>query len=59
MLLNDRTINLLMKGKLDMRAGISEVGGGGNSDTGDSVSDAETLVLVHQEEEVEIFKVEK
>ena len=36
--LNDRTINLLMKGKLDMSAGTIDGGGGNRSDTGDSVS---------------------
>ena len=57
--LNDRTINLLMKGNLDMSAGTIDGGGGNRSDTGDSVSDAETWTAIIQEQEVEIFVVNK
>jgi hypothetical protein len=56
--LNDRTINLLMKGKLDMSVGTVD-GGGRTSDTGDSFSDEEAWTAVIQEQEVELFVVDK
>ena len=56
--LNDRTINLLMKGELDMSAGTVD-GGGRTSDTGDSFSDAEAWTAVIQEQTVELFVVDK
>ena len=51
--LNDRTINLLMKGDIDMSVTVGEelvkVG----------VSDVETVAIIAQEKEVEIFVVDK
>ena len=51
--LNDRTINLLMKGDIDMSVVVGEdlvkVG----------VSDVETVAIIAQEKEVEIFAVDK
>ena len=51
--LNDRTINLLMKGDIDMSATTSE--------KGEEIkeSDAEVIDLLDIEEEVEIFVVDK
>ena len=53
--LNDRTINLLMKGNIDMSATTGDGdGGGGNSNY---VSDAEAVETVYKEKEVEMFIV--
>ena len=55
--LNDRTINLLMKGNVDMSATAGEEG-----ETGDwrgKTSDAEAEELVKKEKEVELFTVDK
>ena len=54
--LNDRTINLLMKGNIDMSAMTTGDGDGGG---GNSVSDAEAVETVHKEKEVEMFIVDK
>ena len=53
--LNDRTINLLMKGKIDMSA----TNGEDETDNTITVSDAETVQAVHKEKEVEMFIVDK
>ena len=55
--LNDRTINLLMKGNIGMSATTSEYDAGGGG--GNSVSDAEAVETVYKEKEVEIFIVGK
>ena len=56
--LNDRTINLLMKGNVDMSATTGEAGEdeGGNPST---FSDAEAVETVKKEQEVELFIVYK
>ena len=57
--LNDRTINLLMKGNVDMSATTGEHDDGGSGRGGNSVSDAEAVETVYKEKEVELFIVEK
>ena len=68
--LNDRTINLLMEGNVDMGATAGEQADGehadgddegGNTKNGDkiSVSDAEVKVIVNSKKEVEVFTTEK
>ena len=47
--LNDRTINLLMKGEIDMNA---TTGGSDVSYNRISISDAEVVETVHKEKEV-------
>ena len=54
--LNDRTINLLMKGNVDMSATTELVGDVVHNV---SFSDAETVEAVHKEKEVEMFIVDK
>ena len=54
--LNDRTINLLMKGRIDMGA---TTGGSSVSYNRISISDAEVVETVHKEKEVEMFIVDK
>ena len=54
--LNDRTINLSMKGKIDMGA---TTGGSSVSYNRISISDAEVVETVHKEKEVEMFIVDK
>ena len=54
--LNDRTINLLMKGKIDMNA---TTGGSDVSYNRISICDAEVVETVHKEKEVEMFTVSK
>ena len=54
--LNDRTLNLLMKGNVDMSA---TTGGSGVSYNRISISDLEADEPVKKETEVELFKVEK
>ena len=51
--LNDRTINLLLKGDIDM--------GATNSETAEVItdSDKEVVDLIHVEQEVELFIVDK
>ena len=51
--LNDRTINLLMKGNIDMSVTVGE------EFEAISVSDAEVVAIIDQEKEVEIFVVDK
>ena len=51
--LNDRTINLLMKGDIDMSVTVGE------EFEAISVSDAEVVAIIAQEKEVEIFAVDK
>ena len=51
--LNDRTINLLLKGNIDMSAAV------GSEEQAISVSDGEVVALIDKEKEVEIFVVEK
>ena len=53
--LNDRTINLLMKGKIDMSA----TNGEDETDNTITVSDAEAVGTVYKEKEVEMFIVGK
>ena len=53
--LNDRTINLLMKGNVDMSATTGEAGEGDKN----TVSDAEVKDIVNSEKEVEMFIVDK
>ena len=54
--LNDRTINLLMKGEIDMSA---TTGGSDVSYNRITFSDAEAVETVHKEKEVEMFIVDK
>ena len=56
---NDRTINLLMQGNVDMSATTGEEGGGFASGWGGKASDAEAGELVKKEKEVELFTVDK
>ena len=53
--LNDRTTNLLMKGKIDMSAT------NGDDETGNPIkfSDVEAVETVHKEKEVELITVDK
>ena len=57
--LNDRTINLLMKGNIDMSATTGEYDDGGGGGGGNSVSDAEFVDITVKEKTVEIFIVDK
>ena len=52
--LNDRTINLLMKGKIDMGA----TNGDDETDNPIKLSDVEAVETVHKEKEVEMFIVD-
>ena len=54
--LNDRTINLLMKGNVDMG---STTGGSSSSGHAISISDAEVVSIAHREKAVEMFIVTK
>ena len=56
--LNDRTVNLLMKGNVDMSATTGEAG---DDESGNptSFSDIEVKYLVTKEQEVELFTVDK
>ena len=51
--LNDRTINLLMKGDIDMSAVV------GGEAIGNTISDAELVDIIVEEREVELFVVGK
>ena len=53
--LDDRTINLLMKGKIDMGA----TNGDDETDNPIEFSDAEAVETVHKEREVEMFIEDK
>ena len=53
--LNDRTTNLLMKGKIDMSA----TNGDDETDNPIKFSDVEAVETVHKEKEVEMFIVDK
>ena len=53
--LNDRTINLLMKGNVDMSATTGEAGEGDKS----TFSDAEVMEIAKKETDVELFTVER
>ena len=53
--LNDRTINLLMKGKIDMSA----TNGDDDTDNHIKFSDVEAVDTVHKEKKVEMFIVDK
>ena len=58
--LNDRTINLLKKGDVDMSATTSETGEGEPIGEGEpGFSDAELSKNIHQETQAEAFIVEK
>ena len=57
--LNDRTINLLMKGDVDMSATTGEEGEGGLGDWRGKTSDSEVMDIVKKETKVEIFIVGK
>ena len=52
--LNDRTINLLLKGEIDMSATHSE-----EEQRKPTASDEETIDILDKETEVEVFRVEK
>ena len=52
--LNDRTINLLLKGEIDMSATHSE-----EEQRKPSASDEEIIDILDKETEVEVFRVEK
>ena len=54
--LNDRTINLLIKGDVDMSATTGEEDGGVNHSK-DTFSDAEVRQIVKNEKEAELFTV--
>ena len=54
--LNNRTINLLMKGNIDMGA---TTGGSSVGYNRISISDAEVVETVHKEKEIELFIVDK
>ena len=54
--LNDRTINLLMKGNVDMG---STTGGSSSSAHAISISDGELVEITHREKAVEMFIVTK
>ena len=56
--LNDRTINLLMKGNIDMSATTGE-GGADGGGSGNSFSGAEAVETVYKEKEVETFIVDR
>ena len=53
--LNDRTINVLMKGKIDMSA----TNGDDETDNPIKFSDVEAVETVHKQKEVEMFIVDK
>ena len=53
--LNDRTINLLMKGGVDMSATTSETSGGGLERDGAGFSDAEFSKIINQEKSWSIY----
>ena len=55
--LNDRTINLLMKGSTDMSATTGEAGDDAEHGSPSTFSDAEAVETVKKEQEVELFTV--
>ena len=58
--LNDRTVNLLKKGDVDMSATTSETGGGEPRGEGEpGFSDAELSKNINQETKIEVFITEK